>query len=257
MGVPRAHARPRIYSENLGGGLRRRLHDQLEVECVPRNTGTHLRPALRARLPSGEARGAAGRDLSTEARRRRSQARHFRAAAAGAGATKRQARRLRRGRPGFADGRARSRHDRLRGRRLRFRFARRRNDAQPNSRSFVCPTRSSTRRSATPCRPAVNSSPAGASTVSRACWAKATTRFSSAAARRAAATSTFPDAAKQAGTSTSASIGWRAFRSVISLRSAGAWSCWAAAIPPWIAAGPRDASAAPTSKLSCAPDSPR
>ena len=44
MGVPRAYPCPRIYSENLGGGLRRRLHDQLEVECVPRNTGTHLRP---------------------------------------------------------------------------------------------------------------------------------------------------------------------------------------------------------------------
>ena len=135
--------------------------------------------------------------------------RHLRAAAAGAGRTKRQARRLRRGRPGFADGRARSRRDRLRGRRLRFRFARRRNDAQPNSRSFVCPTRSSTRRSATPCRPAVNSSPAGASTVSRACSAKATTRFSSAAARRAAATSTFPGGAKR-GANIHIGIDWLA-----------------------------------------------
>ena len=49
----------------------------------------------------------------------------------------------------------------------------------------------------------------------------------------------------------------RAFHSAISLRSAGAWWCWAAAIPPWIAAGPRAASAAPTSRSSCAPDSPR
>ena len=90
-----------------------------------------------------------------------------------------------------------------------------------------------------------------------AAWAKATTRFSSAAARRAGATSTFPGAAKRRATSISASTGSRAFRSAISRRSAGAWSCWAAATRRWTAAGRRFASAAPRSRSSCAPASPR
>ena len=63
--------------------------------------------------------------------------------------------------------------------------------------------------------------------------------------RRVGVTSTSQVAAKRQAESTSASTGWRAFRSVISRRSAVAWSFWAAATRPWTAAGRRGASAAP------------
>ena len=134
VGVPGAHSGPGIYPQDRRRRLRRRLHDQLEVECVPGDSGTHMRSSVRAGLPQGTARGAAGRDLPAEARRRRSQAGHRRAAARRADSAKRQARRLRRRRSRVADGRARSRRDRLRGRRVRFRHARRRHDAQPDSK---------------------------------------------------------------------------------------------------------------------------
>ena len=132
MGLPGAHAGPRIYPPDRAGRLQRRLSDQLEVERLSRHPRPHLRPPLRARLPAGPPRGAAGRDLPAEAGRGRPEAGHRGPAAEGAGEAERQAGRLRRGGAGVADGRARSGGDRLRGRRVRFRFARRRHDAQPD-----------------------------------------------------------------------------------------------------------------------------
>ena len=66
-----------------------------------------------------------------------------------------------------------------------------------------------------------------------------------------------PGATKPRAIFTSASTGSPAFRSAISPRSAGAWWCWAAATRRWIAAGRRVVSAAPRSRSSCAPASPR
>ena len=73
-----------------------------------------------------------------------------------------------------------------------------------------------------------------------------TTRSLSAAARRAAAISTFPAAKKRPRISISASTGCRASRSVTSTASANGSSCSAAATPPWTAAAPRAGSAAKT-----------
>ena len=67
----------------------------------------------------------------------------------------------------------------------------------------------------------------------------------------------FPAAAKRQATSILASTGWRASRLAMSRRSAGAWSCWAAATRQWTAAGRRAVLAAPRSRSSCAPASPR
>ena len=134
MGVPGAYPGPRIHPEDRRGRLRQRVHDQLEVECVPGDSGTHMRPSLRARLPQRTSRGAARRDLPAEAGGRRSQARHRSAPAGCAGRAKRQARSLRRRRTSVIDGRARSGRGRLRGRRVRFRHPRRRHDAQPDSK---------------------------------------------------------------------------------------------------------------------------
>ena len=78
--------------------------------------------------------------------------------------------------------------------------------------------------------------------------AKITTRSSSAPARRAAASSTSPAARKPPPISISASNGWPRSRSAMSRRSAAASSCSAAATPRWIAAAPRAASAAKTSR---------
>ena len=144
VGVPGAHPGPRIYPQDRRGRLQRRLYDQLEVECVPGNSGTHMRPSMRARLPPGTARGAAGRDLPAQARRRRSQARHRRAAPG--------ARRERNGKRVACVGAGPASltvardlcRDRLRGRRVRFRFARRRHDAQPDPE--VPPARRNHRR---------------------------------------------------------------------------------------------------------------
>ena len=107
MGLPGPHARSRIHPIDRGRPLRRRLHDQLAVQRVPRNPRPHLRPALRAGLPARPGREGPGRDLPLEARRRRLQGRHPRPPAAAGGAEERQAHRARRRRARLAHGGAR------------------------------------------------------------------------------------------------------------------------------------------------------
>ncbi len=75
MGLSGAHTRPRIYPVDRRRTLQRRLHDQLEIERVSGDSRTHLRSSVRAGLPPRPRRGNAGRDLPTEARRRRLQGR--------------------------------------------------------------------------------------------------------------------------------------------------------------------------------------
>ena len=77
VGVPGSHPRPRIHPLDRRRPLQRRLHDQLEVERVSGNSRTHLRPAVRTRVPPRPRRGNAGRDLPPEARRRRLQGRRL------------------------------------------------------------------------------------------------------------------------------------------------------------------------------------
>ena len=55
--APRIRRSRNIFAKIASRGLRQRLHDQLEVECVPRHSGTHMRPSVRARLPPGAPRG--------------------------------------------------------------------------------------------------------------------------------------------------------------------------------------------------------
>ena len=52
VGVPGAHARPRIHPVDRRRPLQRRLHDQLEVQRVSGDSRAHLRPPLRAGLPA-------------------------------------------------------------------------------------------------------------------------------------------------------------------------------------------------------------
>src|SRR3954452_19035397 len=63
MGLPRSHASSRIHPFDCRGALQRRLYDQLEIECVSRNSGTHLRSPVRARVPPRPRRGNTGCDL--------------------------------------------------------------------------------------------------------------------------------------------------------------------------------------------------
>ena len=132
MGLSRAYARSRIHPLDRRRPLQRRLHDQLEVERVSGNPGTHLRSSVRARLPPRPRRGNAGRDLPAEARCRRLQGRR-QAPHAAAVSEKRQAHRDRRRRSGLAHGGARPRAARLSLHRVRFRSQGRRHDADADS----------------------------------------------------------------------------------------------------------------------------
>ena len=60
VGVPGPHRRPRIHPADRRRPLRRRLHDQLAVQRLPRHPRPHLRPAVRAGLPA-RPRGEASR----------------------------------------------------------------------------------------------------------------------------------------------------------------------------------------------------
>ena len=247
MGLPRAHARSGIHPIDRRGPLQRRLHDQLEVERVSGNSRTHLRPPVRARLPPRPRRGNPGRDLPAEARRRRLQGRH-QAPHAEARGEERQAHRAGRRRPRLAHGGARSRSARLSLHRVRFRPQGRRHDADADSE--IPPAgfgdRRGNRLHPQP-RHRVQGRPAHRQ-HEEAAGGELTTRSSSAPARRAAASSTFPAARKPPRTSISASTGCPTSRSATSTRSASASSCSAAATPRWTAAAPRAASAARTSR---------
>ena len=133
MGLSRAHAGSRIHPVDCRRPLQRRLHDQLEIECVSRNSGTHLRSSVRARVPPRPRRGNAGRDLPAEARRRRLQGRR-QAPHAEAVGEERQAHRAGRRRSRLADGRPRSRAARLSLHRVRCRPQGRRHDADADSK---------------------------------------------------------------------------------------------------------------------------
>ena len=133
MGLPRSHAGSRIHPFDCRGALQRRLHDQLEIECVSRNSGTHLRSSVRARMPPRPRRGNAGCDLPPEARRRRLQGRRQAPHAEAAG-EERQAHRAGRRRSRLAGGGARSRAARLSLHRVRCRSQGGRHDAEPDSK---------------------------------------------------------------------------------------------------------------------------
>ncbi len=129
MGVPGAYAGSRIYPADRGGSLFRRLHDQLEIQRLSRNSRPHLRPPLRAGLPARACGKGSGRNLPAQTRRRRLQGRHPRPSAEKGRAPQRQARGAGRRRPRLARCRARPRPARLRMRRVRRRPAGRRHDA--------------------------------------------------------------------------------------------------------------------------------
>ena len=139
-----------------------------------------------------------------------------------AAAQERQAHRARGRRPGLAHGRARPGAARLSLRGVRSGPQGRRHDPHADPAISACPNPSSTRNATTSSISASSSSAASASTASRRCWPRAGMRSSSAPARRAAATSTFPAARKRPPTSISASTGSRASRSATSARSASA-----------------------------------
>ena len=99
----------------------------------------------RGRVEEAQAEQArAGRDLPPEARRRRLQGRHHARACRARRSQERQAHRLRRRRPGLADGRARPRAARLRGHRVRRRRQGRRHD--PLADPALSPARGGDRR---------------------------------------------------------------------------------------------------------------
>ncbi len=246
MGMPRTHARSGVHPIDRGGSLRRRLHDQLEVERVSRHSRPHLRPALRAGVPARPRREGPGGDLPPEARRRRLQGRHSRPAAETRSTQERQAHRAGRRRARLACGRARPRAARLSVHGVRPGPAGRRHDA--NADPEIPPAGRRDRRG-------MRLHPQPRHRVQRrhahrqhegAAGAGITTRFLSAPARRAAASSTSRAARKRPRTSTSASTGCRASRSATPTRSASASSCSAAATPRWTAAAPRAVSAATT-----------
>ena len=133
VGLPGAHAGPRIHPLDRRGPLQRRLHDQLGIQRVSGHPRTHLRSPLRAGLPARPRRERAGRDLPAQARRRRFQGRHPRPAAESAGKEERQAHRARRRRSGLACGGARSGADGLHLRGVRPGPEIRRHDADANS----------------------------------------------------------------------------------------------------------------------------
>ncbi len=133
VGLPGAHAGPRIHPFDRRGPLQRRLHDQLGIECVSGHPRTHLRSTLRAGLPARARREGAGRDLPAQARCRRLQGRHPPPAAQAAQKEERQACRARRRRPRLARGGARPGADGLHLRRVRPGSAIRRHDADANS----------------------------------------------------------------------------------------------------------------------------
>ena len=180
-----------------------------------------LRPPLRTGLPPCPGGERAGGDLPIEARRRRFQGRYPRPAAQASGAEKRQAHRAHRRRTGLTDGGARPRTDGLHLCHIRSGSAVRRHDAT-RSRNSACRKPYSTRNANTSSTSVSISSAASASTASRRCWPRTMTRSLSAAARRAAAISTFPAARKPSRTSISASIGSPASRSAISTGLANA-----------------------------------
>ena len=120
MGVSRPHSRSRVHPPDCPGSLRRRLHGQLGQQRVPGHPGPHLRPPLRAGLPARARRGAqpgearARGHLPPQARGGRPQGRRGARDDAEAAAAQRQARGLRRCRPGLADRGPRPGHPGLR-----------------------------------------------------------------------------------------------------------------------------------------------
>ena len=147
--LPGAHSCPRIHTHDRSASLRRRLHDQLGFQRLPRHPGAHLRSALRAGLPARagrrkQRRGAgAGGDLPAQARGGRHEGRRARAHADGR-AEERQARRLHRRRAGLAHRRARPGAAGLRGDGVRRRGQGRR--LHPHADSALSPARERHRR---------------------------------------------------------------------------------------------------------------
>ena len=52
VGLPGPYPSPGIHPADRRRSLRRRLHDQLGVECLSRHLGTDVRSSVRARVPS-------------------------------------------------------------------------------------------------------------------------------------------------------------------------------------------------------------
>ena len=248
MGLPGPHARSGIHPIDRRGPLQRRLHDQLALERVSGNPRTHLRPPVRAGLPARPRRGNAGGDLPPEARRRRLQGRHH---AAGCRS------------PSPKNGK---RIALVGGGPASLAVAR---DLAPLG--YHCTVFDQDPKAGGMMRTQIPKFRLPDSVIDEETdyilnlgiefkggqridsmktllARELTTRSSSAPARRAAASSTFPAARKPPRTSTSASTGCPTSRSATSTRSASASSCSAAATPRWTAAAPRAASAARTSR---------
>ena len=133
MGMPVAYPGARVHSSDRPGTLHRGVHGQLGVQRVSGHPGTHLRPSMRAGVPSRADRGKTRRDLPPEARRRRPQGRHSPVSAGRAEEKERQAHRAAWRRPRLSGGGARSAAAGIRDRHVRPRSRGRRHDAQPDS----------------------------------------------------------------------------------------------------------------------------
>ena len=115
MGVSCAHERPRVHPSHRPGTIHGGVSPQPRVQRLPRDSRTHLRPALRAGLPPDARRWETGRHLPAEAgcggQPRRGQA----SPADGARDDQRQENRAHRRWSGLAHGRQRPRAAGLRG----------------------------------------------------------------------------------------------------------------------------------------------
>ena len=169
VGMPGAHARPRIHPIDRRGSLQRRLHDQLEVQRVSGDSRAHLRPPLRASLPARTGRERAGGDLSPQTRRRRLQGRHPRPPAEARQGQERQAHRAGRRRTGFAHRGSRPGPTWLPLRGVRPGPESGRHDPHADSRASGCRRPSSTRNATISSISASSLLAASASTASRRC----------------------------------------------------------------------------------------